>query len=132
MKENNDSTPNTEKEKEEWIKVQDGLPSYDEYVLWLLEDGNMVVEALDKDGNPWLLESDAKEAVDIYPMPKATYWRKLPALPKDVEAATTCQCGKPLYPVRNNDGKQIGIAHTEEDEADHWSVFENLNNTEKQ
>jgi len=44
------------------------LPDYDEFVLWRTYDGNHFVEALDKDGNPWLKD--------------CTYWQPLPAAPE--------------------------------------------------
>lgn len=71
-----------------WIRVEQGceMPDYDEYVLWLFEDGNMNVEALDKDGNPWIFGEEWMGTT----LPKATHWRKLPELPKEeVEHSTT-------------------------------------------
>jgi len=64
-----------------WVKLQRGceMPNYDEIVLWYTEDGNTWVEALDKDGNPWLY---GEEAADGFKWPKATHWRKLPKSPK--------------------------------------------------
>jgi len=60
--------------EDQWIKVIDDLPDYDEFVLWFREDGNMFVSELDKDGNHWL-----------YPMIKGqrpTHWMRLPEPPK--------------------------------------------------
>lgn len=37
-----------------WVSVKERLPPYDQYVLWCSQCGNFTVEALDKDGNPWL------------------------------------------------------------------------------
>lgn len=65
-----------------WIEFKEGqpLPDYDEYVMWLNEARNVFIEALDKDGNPWLYGGPKDEAgysVD----PKVTHWRKIPPLP---------------------------------------------------
>lgn len=66
-----------------WVRVEPGckMPDYDDPVLWLCEDGNMCVEALDKDGNPWLFEIDDPHWGNIGS--KATHWMPLPAPPKD-------------------------------------------------
>ncbi len=63
----------------EWIELKEGceMPDYDEYVLWLMEDGNMNVEALDKDGNPWIFGEEWMGTK----LPKATHWRLLPSPP---------------------------------------------------
>lgn len=57
------------KETKSWIKInaENGLPNYDEYVLWYTFDGNYFVEALDKDGNDWLS--------------LCTHWMPLPSPP---------------------------------------------------
>lgn len=68
-----------------WTKIEDGceMPDFDDPVLWLCENGNMHVEALDKDGNPWLFEAhDSDEWGDLGN--KATHWRKLPVPPKQL------------------------------------------------
>ncbi len=70
-------------ESDGWVKLEEGceMPDYDHHVLWLCENGFMHVEALDKDGNPWLFESDygSKEFRDLGN--KATHWRELPPEP---------------------------------------------------
>lgn len=73
------SLPHSKVEGEEWVKCEEGnpLPDYDVPVLWLQENGNMVVEALDKDGNPWIFEGQTFEG--SYMGNKATHWRYLPA-----------------------------------------------------
>jgi hypothetical protein len=69
----------------DWIEIKEGnpLPDYDEYVLWYHEDGNMFVECLDKDGNPWIFGNEYEGVSDdeFLPTPKATHWRPLPATP---------------------------------------------------
>lgn len=65
-----------------WISIKDSLPDYDEPVLWYLENGNMCVEALDKDGTPWLLKSDAEQSDNDWGSGAvATHWTKLPEPP---------------------------------------------------
>jgi hypothetical protein len=59
----------------DWISVHDDLPDYDERVLWYSEDGNMYVDALDKDGIV------GGEAIEGYGFPKTTHWMKLPQGP---------------------------------------------------
>lgn len=56
---------------EGWIENKRGhpLPPFDEYVIWLMEDGNMFIECLDKDGHDWIKTH------------RITHWRKLPPLP---------------------------------------------------
>lgn len=68
-------------EGDEWIELKEGnpLPDYDELVLWLSEDGNMHVEALDKDGNPWIFEG--YKIFPDSPLIKTTHWHKLPKPP---------------------------------------------------
>lgn len=61
----------------EWIKVTDKLPDYDELVLWFTEDGHYWVEALDKDGNPWLFGTQ----VEGFNTPPVTHWQPLPEPP---------------------------------------------------
>lgn len=58
-----------------WVDVQKDLPDYDVPVLWINEDGNMYVESLDKDGNPWL-EGDPDWCTS-----KTTHWQYLPEKP---------------------------------------------------
>lgn len=67
-----------------WIMIEDRLPDYDEYVLWICEDGNCHVEALDKDGNPWLYEG---YEIDGFQVSKATHWQYLPAPPNEKSAS---------------------------------------------
>lgn len=38
----------------------------------------------------------------------------------------TCGCGKPLYPVLNVIGEQIGVTHTIEDEDYHANYFSGM------
>lgn len=74
------SLKSKEEQADGWIELKDGceMPDYDVYVLWLFEDGNMHVEALDKDGNPWLFGGEQEG----FHLPKATHYRPLPSLPK--------------------------------------------------
>lgn len=67
----------------QWTAITDKLPDYDEPVLWYLEDGNMVVEALDKDGNPWLFNEDDDFVSAWGDCPKATHWQYLPEPPSN-------------------------------------------------
>ena len=62
-------------EVENWVSVEERLPDYDDPVLWISADGNMYVEALDKDGNDWLSGSQV-EGFNLAPV---THWRTLPA-----------------------------------------------------
>lgn len=43
-----------------------------------------------------------------------------------------CQCGKPLFPVYNSEGRRIGVSHNSEDEDYHNEYFSNLFNTDLQ
>lgn len=73
---------------EGWISIEVSLPDYDQRVLWYLEDGNMVVEELDKDGNPWLLGKDLDVSGNEWgPHPTATHWRGLPKGPNSEQNA---------------------------------------------
>jgi hypothetical protein len=62
----------------EWIDIRDRLPDYDELVLWIFDDGIMLVDSLDKDGNPHLLGYSV-EGFEVTP---ATHWMPLPEPPK--------------------------------------------------
>lgn len=64
-----------------WVEMKEGqpLPNYDEPALWLQEDGNMFVDALDKDGNPWVFQHEQNDQWGPYP--KVTHWTKLPTRP---------------------------------------------------
>lgn len=57
----------------EWISVEDDMPDYDEYVLWLFENGNCLWQCLDKDGNDWLYGGE----VEGFVMSPAKYWMKI-------------------------------------------------------
>ena len=59
----------THEEREmDWRPIEDGLPDFDEYVLWYTDDGNYFIEALDKDG----------DMIRV----KVTHWMPLPPPPK--------------------------------------------------
>lgn len=58
-----------------WIEFKEGneIPDYDEYVLWAFEDGNMLWDAIDKDGSPWLYGGE----FGGFEYPRATHYRKI-------------------------------------------------------
>jgi hypothetical protein len=45
---------------------------------------------------------------------------------KDQQIIGTCGCGKPLYPVLNENGERIGVTHTGEDEDYHFEYFSSI------
>jgi len=57
-------------EDDSWIEIKDGckMPDYDEYVLWVYNDGNKFIECLDKDGGNYFILN-------------VTHWQPLPPNP---------------------------------------------------
>lgn len=65
---------------EDWVELKEGnpLPDFDEPVLWLRNDGEMLVESLDKDGYDWIYSYRGESAA-------ITHWRKLPSPPQSTK-----------------------------------------------
>lgn len=61
----------------EWIELKEGndLPDYDEYVLWLSDDGSIHWDALDKDGNDHIFKG--YKIFEDGPLIKTTHWRRI-------------------------------------------------------
>ena len=68
---------------DDWVEIKVGneLPDYDEFVLWLREDGIMFIDEIDHD-NDWHHFKLTHETDFAEQTVKLTHWRPLPKPPK--------------------------------------------------
>ena len=57
-----------------WISVDERLPDYDVFVIWLTHDINQYIDHIDKDGSVYWSR--------LFKQKRITHWHPLPDLPK--------------------------------------------------